>query len=82
MSWELLVGSPRQFDVAPAVSVERMAPVTVWSMALMADLARQLADARTIDEAAERCAAFCAETLRLKTAVWIQVGPEHALAAR
>lgn len=68
-------GIATSVDVAPAVSVERMAPVTVWSMALMADLARQLADARTIDEAVERCAAFCAEQLRLKTAVWIESDP-------
>jgi signal transduction histidine kinase len=52
-----------------------MAPVSVWSMALVADLARQLADARTIDEAVEQCAAFCAEALRLKTAAWIQSDP-------
>src|SRR4249920_678475 len=32
-------GIATSFDVAHGVATERMAPVTVWSMALMADLA-------------------------------------------
>ena len=68
-------GIATSFDVAPGVDIDRMAPTTVWSIARMADLARQLADARSIDEAVGRCAAFCAEALGLKTAVWIQPDP-------